>query len=77
MRVNRPQWRENSSRKSVSFGPKFPTLKGLNFGICYSLKAHIWACSSPRVRSEYTSHTPGAFRELDPLAEVPGGVAPY
>ena len=36
----------------------------------------IWACSACRVLSEYTSYTPGAFREYGAkLDEVSGGVA--
>ena len=35
------------------------------------------ACSARRVLSEYTSHTPGSFLELDPLDENSGCVIYY
>ena len=48
------------------------------FKICHSLRGNFkLACSARRVLSEYTSHTPGSFREYGGLDEVSGDAEYY
>ena len=70
------KWQENQhySRKKCHFRAeiyKFQSALISELATRWEISP-IWACSAHRVLSEYTSHTPGSFLELDPLDEVSG-----